>query len=122
MNRDVLRQKIGQAFRLRPLPSFYNREGARLPFWDDLWMLRHVSDDEAEFRNRHTGVAFRIELADLEEIRIPDYLIIHCDITITGDKAALVSRKQLDDESIRRVKRPEDTGRRESDASWRRGS
>jgi hypothetical protein len=85
-------------------------------------MLRHVSDDEAEFRNRHTGVAFRIELEDLEEIRIPDYLIIHCDITITGDKATLVSRKQPDDESIRRVKRPEDTGRRERDASWRRGS
>ena len=121
MDREVVRQKIGQAFRLRPLPSFYNREGARLPFRDDLWVLRQVSEDGAEFKNQQTGVVFRINLADLEEIRIPDYLILNCDITITGDKAILVSRKQPDDESLRRVKRPEDTGRRQSDASWRRG-
>jgi hypothetical protein len=112
MDGDVIRQKIGQAFRLRPLPSFYNREGIRLPFRDDLWMLRHVSDDKAEFRNRHTGVAFLIDLADLEEIRIPDYLIIHCDITVTGDKATLVSRKQPDEELIRRVRRSEETSKR----------
>jgi hypothetical protein len=109
MDRDVIRQKIGQSFRLRPLPSFYSRDGARLPFRDDLWVLRHVSDGEAEFRNRQTGVAFRIKLEELEEIRIPDYLIINSDITVTGDKATLVSRKQPDEELIRRVRRPEET-------------
>jgi hypothetical protein len=108
----VIRQKLGQSFRLRPLPSFYSREGARLPFRDDLWVLRHVSDEEAEFRNRQTGVAFRIKLKDVEEIRIPDYLIINCDITVTGDKATLVGRKQPDEELIRRVRRPEETSRR----------
>jgi hypothetical protein len=112
LHRDVVRQKVGQAFRLRPLPSFYSRDGARLPFRDDLWILRHVSDDQAEFRNRQTGVGFTIYLADLEEIRVPDYLIINCDITVTGDKAALTSRKQPDDELIRRVKRPEDVTKR----------
>jgi hypothetical protein len=112
MDRDAVRQKIGQWFRLRPLPSFYNREGIRLPFRDDLWTLRHVSDDEAEFRNRGTGVVFRIDLADLEEIRIPDYLIVNCDITVTGEKATLVSRKQPDEELIRRVRRSEETSKR----------
>jgi hypothetical protein len=111
LHRDVIRQKIGQSFRLRPLPSFYSKDGVRLPFRDDLWVLRHVSDEEAEFRNRHTGVAFRIKLEDVEEIRIPDYLIINCDITVTGDKAALVSRKQPDEELIRRVRRPEELGK-----------
>ena len=112
MDRDVIRQKIGQSFRLRPLPSFYGRDGARLPFRDDLWVLRHVSEEQAEFRNRQTGVAFRIDLEDLEEIRIPDYLILNCDITVTGDKATLVNRKQPDEELIRRVKRPEDMSKR----------
>jgi hypothetical protein len=112
MDRDVIKQKLGQSFRLRPLPSFYSREGARLPFRDDLWVLRHVSDEAAEFRNRQTGVAFRIKLEDLEEIRIPDYLIINCDITVTGDKATLGSRKQPDEELIRRVRRTEETSRR----------
>jgi hypothetical protein len=112
MDREVIRQKIGQSFRLRPLPSFYTRDGDRLPFRDDLWILRHVSEDQAEFKTRQTGVAFKIELADLEEIRIPDYLIINCDITVTGDKATLVSRKQPDDELIRRVRRPEETSKR----------
>ena len=122
MDRDAIRQKVGQAFRLRPLPSFYSKDGARLPFRDDLWVLRHVSDEEAEFRNRHSGVAFRIKLEDLEEIRIPDYLILNCDLTVAGDKATLVSRKPPDEELLRRVQRPVDTGRRQSDASWRRGS
>jgi hypothetical protein len=112
MDRDVVRQKIGQFFRLRPLPSFYSRNGARLPFRDDLWVLRHVSDEHAEFRNRQIGVAFRIDLEDLEEIRIPDYLIMNCDIIVTGEKATLVSRKQPDEELIRRVKRPEETNKR----------
>ena len=112
MEREVIRQKVGQSFRLRPLPSFYSRDGARLPFRDDLWVLRHVSDEEAEFRNRQTGVAFRIKLEDLEEIRIPDYLIINCDITVTGDKATLASRKQPDEELIRRVRRPEEASKR----------
>jgi hypothetical protein len=112
MDHDVIRQKLGQSFRLRPLPSFYSKDGARLPFRDDLWVLRHVLDDEAEFRNRQTGVAFRIKLEDLEEIRIPDYLILNCDITVTGDKAVLVSRKQPDEELIRRVRRPEETRQR----------
>lgn len=107
MDRDLIRQKTGQAFRLRPLPSFYSKGGDRLPFRDDLWVLRHVSDEEAEFRNRQTGVAFRIKLEDVEEIRIPDYLIINCDITVTGDKAILVSRKEPDPELLRRVRRPE---------------
>jgi hypothetical protein len=112
MDRDVIKQKLGQSFRLRPLPSFYSKDRARLPFRDDLWVLRQVSDEEAEFRNRQTGVAFRIKLEDLEEIRIPDYLIINCDITVTGDKATLVSRKQPDEELIRRVRRPEETSKR----------
>jgi hypothetical protein len=112
MDRDVVRQKIGQFFRLRPLPSFYSRNGARLPFRDDLWVLRHVSDEHAEFRNRQIGVAFRIDLEDLEEIRIPDYLIMNCDIIVTGEKATLVSRKRPDEELIRRVKRPEETNKR----------
>jgi hypothetical protein len=73
-----------------------------------IWVLRHVSDAEAEFRNQQTGVAFRINLEDLEEIRIPDYLIIHCDITVTVEKATLVSRKQPDAELLRRVRRPEE--------------
>jgi hypothetical protein len=107
MDRDLIRQKMGQAFRLRPLPSFYSKDGDRLPFRDDLWVLRHVSDEEADFRNRQTGVAFRIKLEDLEEIRIPDYLIINCDITVTGDKATLVSRKEPDPELLRRVRRPD---------------
>ena len=112
MDREVIRRKEGKSFRLRPLPSFYTRDGARLPFRDDLWVLRQVSEDGAEFRNRQTGVAFRIDLEDLEEIRIPDYLIINCDLTVTGDKATMVSRKQPDEELIRRVKRPEETNKR----------
>jgi hypothetical protein len=112
VDRDGLRQKVGQSFRLRPLPSFYAKDGARLPFRDDLWILRHVSDDQAEIKNRHTGVAFRVNLVDVEEIRIPDYLIINCDITVTGDKITLVTRKQPDEELIRRVRRPEDTSKR----------
>ena len=112
MHRDVIRQKVGQSFRLRPLPSFYSREGARLPFRDDLWVLRHVFDKDAEFRNRQSGVAFRIDLEDLVEIRIPDYLILNCDITVTGDKAILVSRKEPDPELLRRVKRSEEPSKR----------
>jgi hypothetical protein len=108
----VVRQKIGQAFRLRPLPSFYSQEGERLPFRDDLWVLRHVSDNQAEFKNRQTGVAFRIDLADLEEIRVPDYLIINCDITVTGEKATLINHKQPDEELLRRARRAEDISKR----------
>src|SRR5688500_5209629 len=112
MDRDLIRQKMGQSFRLRPLPSFYTRDGARLPFRDDLWVLRHVSEDGAEFKNRQTGVAFKIDLEDLEEIRIPDYFILNCDITVTGEKATLVSRKQPDEDLVRRVRRPEDASKR----------
>ena len=112
LHRDVVRQKVGECFRLRPLPSFYTRDGDRLPFRDDLWVLRHVSDDEAEFKNRQTGVAFRIDLADLVEIRIPDYCILNCDITVKGEKATLINRKQPDPELLRRVKRPEETSKR----------
>lgn len=90
----VIRQKVGQAFRLRPLPSFYGKDGTRLPFRDDLWILRRISDHQAKFRNRQTDVMFKINLADVDEIRIPDYLIINCDITVMGDGATLVSRKQ----------------------------
>jgi hypothetical protein len=112
LHRDVVRQKVGQSFRLRPLPSFYTKDGDRLPFRDDLWVLRHVSEDTAEFKDRQTGIAFRIGLTDLEEIRIPDYLIINCDITVIGQKATLISRKEPDPELLRRVRRPEETSKR----------
>ena len=80
-----------------------------MPFRDDLWVLRHISDEEAEFKNRHIGVAFRIKLQDVEEIRIPDYLILNCDLIVTGDRVTLVSRKQPDPELLRRARRPDET-------------
>src|SRR3982751_5898791 len=102
MNRDVIRQKIGQSFKVRPLPTFYTTDGSRLPFRDDFWVLRHVSDAEVEFRNRRIGVAFKIGLMDLKEIRIPDYFILNCDITLEGKAVTVMSRKSPNEEIVRR--------------------
>jgi hypothetical protein len=113
LHRDAVRQKLGQPFRLRPLPSFFTREGNRLPFRDDFWVLRHVSDAEAEFKNRQTGVVFSIELANLKEIRIPDYFILNGDITVRGGTATFVSRKSPDEEFMRRRKPAEDMSTRQ---------
>ena len=113
MDRDVIRQKVGQPFRLRPLPTSYTRDGNRLPFRDDFWVLRHVSEAEAEFKNRQTGVVFRIELANLKEIRIPDYFILNGDITVRGETATFVSRKSHDEEFVRRRKPAEEMSTRQ---------
>jgi hypothetical protein len=113
LHRDVVRQKVGQPFRLRPLPTFYTRDGNRLPFRDDFWVLRHVSETEAEFKNRQTGVAFKIELANLKEIRIPDYFILNCEIAVKGETATLICRKRFDEEFVRRGKPSEDTSMRQ---------
>ena len=118
MQRDVIREKLGQLFRLRPLPTFYTRDGHRLPFRDDFGVLRHVSEPQAEFKNRRTGVAFTIELADLKEIRIPDYFILNCDITVRAGTATLVSRKSSEEEFVRRRKPAEDLSTRQ-DAQFR---
>ena len=109
----MIRQKVGQPFRLRPLPTSYTRDGNRLPFRDDFWVLRHVSEAEAEFKNRQTGVVFRIELANLKEIRIPDYFILNGDITVRGETATFVSRKSHDEEFVRRRKPAEEMSTRQ---------
>jgi hypothetical protein len=118
LHRDVIRQKVGQPFRLRPLPSTYARDGNRLPFRDDFWVLRHVADAEAEFRNRQSGVVFKIGLVDLKEIRIPDYFILNGDITVREETATFVSRKSPDEEFVRRGRPSEDMSARQ-DAQFR---
>jgi hypothetical protein len=112
LERDVIRQKVGQLFRLRPLPTFYTRDGNRLPFRDDLWVLRLASETEAEFKNRQTGISFKIELANLKEIRIPDYFILNCEITVKGETATLMCRKRLEEEFVRRGRLSEDASAR----------
>ena len=116
----MIRQKVGQLFRLRPLPTFYTRDGNRLPFRDDLWVLRLASEAEAEFKNRQTGISFKIELANLKEIRIPDYFILNCEITVKGETATLMCRKRLEEEFVRRGRPFRRCQRATEDSVWRR--
>jgi len=101
-------RKVRGTFQVAPTTYFLHQRWA--PSAVSWWFLglRHVSEAQAEFKNRQTGVAFTIELADLKEIRIPDYFILNCDITVRAGTATLVSRKSSEEEFVKRRKPAED--------------
>ena len=89
MNKKQALKWSGREFRIRRQAIRLNAGGERLPQQEEKWFVGEVSDDTAEIRNVSTGHNLQLGLDNVREFRSPDFLLLQCQLTITGQDVSL---------------------------------
>jgi hypothetical protein len=84
MKADQLKKDVGKLFRIRPLPLHGHFTGQLDPR-DDKWSLDGVARQQIKITNLSTGHSIELGLDNVREFRSPDFLILHCQLTLKGN-------------------------------------
>lgn len=89
MNAAQLKKNVGQHVRLRPKVVRRAPSGEPLTFRDDKWSIDRVDEKGVTVHNISTGHAVTLGNDNVREYRTPDFLILHCQLTLQGNQVLI---------------------------------
>lgn len=91
MNLKQLKKRLGDAFRLRPLPIRIDGSGQTIPSSDDKWRFDQLLESPQRIRlvNIHTEHFIELQPDNVREYRSPDFLLLRCQLIVRGNAIAI---------------------------------